>query len=149
MSDTIAILDALREQLGCYRTLARLAEAQHDHVQQNRTEELLDVLSRRQNVLDDLSRQEQTLSPAKKQWATFVSTLNDERRVEAEGMMAEARHLLEAITTSDRNDAMVLQQRKLNLGKQITQASAAKQVNRTIATSAYGTATGTSLNVKR
>jgi hypothetical protein len=52
--------------------------------------------------------------------------------------MAETRRLLEEITTSDRNDAMVLQQRKLNLGKQITQAKAARQVNRNYATAAYG-----------
>ena len=34
--------------------------------------------------------------------------------------------------------AIVLQQRKLNLGRQIKAASAAKQVNRTYATAAYG-----------
>ena len=47
---------------------------------------------------------------------------------------AETRRLLEEITTSDRNDAMVLQQRKLNLGKQITLAKSANQINRNYAT---------------
>ena len=37
-----------------------------------------------------------------------------------------------------RNDALVLQQRKLNLGRQINQASAARQVNRNYAAAAYG-----------
>ncbi|MDB5305421.1 MAG: hypothetical protein JWM97_2970, partial [Phycisphaerales bacterium] len=36
--------------------------------------------------------------------------------------------------------ALVLQQRKLNLGRQINQASAARQVNRNYAASAYGRA---------
>ena len=52
--------------------------------------------------------------------------------------MAEARRLLEQITTADRNDTMVLQQRKLNLGKQISAATTARQVNRTYAAAAYG-----------
>jgi len=143
------ILPALEEQLACYRRLARLAEAQHDHVQQNRTEELLDVLSRRQCVLDELTSLDPVISPVKKQWASFVAGLDDEVRVRAENLMNEARTLLEAITTSDRNDAMVLQQRKLNLGKQINQASSARQMNRNIATSAYGASRTTNLNVKR
>jgi hypothetical protein len=53
--------------------------------------------------------------------------------------MGETRRLLEEITAADRNDALILQQRKLNLGKQISQASAAKQVNRNYAAAAYGT----------
>ena len=57
-------------------------------------------------------------------------------------MLAETRKLLEQITLADRDDAMVLQQRKLNLGKQIGQAAAAKQVNRTYAAAAYGARQG-------
>ena len=60
-----------------------------------------------------------------------------ERR-RAETSLAETRRLLEEITAADRNDALVLQQRKLNLGRQINQASAAKQVNRNYAAAAYG-----------
>jgi hypothetical protein len=37
---------------------------------------------------------------------------------------------LQRITEADRDDAMVLQQRKLNLGKQIKAGAAAGQVNR-------------------
>jgi hypothetical protein len=59
----------------------------------------------------------------------------------AERLMAETRRLLEEITTADRNDALILQQRKLNLGKQISQATAARQVNRNYAVAAYGAKT--------
>ena len=44
-----------------------------------------------------------------------------------------------ASNTADRNDAMVLQQRKLTLGRQINQASAARTLNRNYAAAAYGT----------
>ena len=46
------VINALVEQVECYRQLARLAGQQHTHVQQGQTEQLLDVLRRRQEVLD-------------------------------------------------------------------------------------------------
>jgi hypothetical protein len=133
------IILALEQQVTCYRRLAKLAEAQHDHVQQSRMEALLDVLRNRQTVLDELTRLEQVIGPAKRRWQEFLGEIGSDQRGRAENFMGESRRLLEQITTADQHDALVLQQRKLNLGKQITQASAAKQINRTYAASAYGT----------
>ena len=42
---------ALDQQLACYRRLAKLAEVQLEFVQQNQTEQLLELLVRRQEVL--------------------------------------------------------------------------------------------------
>jgi hypothetical protein len=134
-----ATINALEEQVGCYRRLAKLAEIQHEHVQHSRTEELLDVLAKRQVVLDEIARLEGLVGPAKREWTDYVAGLDVDQRLRAENALAETRRLLEAITAADRNDALVLQQRKLNLGKQINQASAARQVNRNYAAAAYGT----------
>ena len=49
-------LQALEDQVGCYQRLAKLAELQHVHVQQEQTEALLDVLQSRQAVLDRHAR---------------------------------------------------------------------------------------------
>jgi len=133
------VIAALQEQVTCYQRLAKLAEQQHEHVQQSSTEALLDVLARRQEVLDQVSRLEQTIVVAKRRWGEYVGGLRSEQRAQAERLMGETRRLLEEITTSDRNDALILQQRKLNLGKQISQASAARQINRSYAAAAYGT----------
>ena len=130
---------ALEEQVGCYRRLAKLAEIQHEHVQHSRTEDLLDVLTKRQVVLDDIARLEGVVGPTKRGWTDYVAGLDVDQRLRAENALAETRRLLEVITAADRNDALVLQQRKLNLGKQINQASAARQVNRNYAAAAYGT----------
>lgn len=132
------VIAALQEQVTCYQRLAKLAEIQHEHVQQSSTEALLDVLARRQEVLDHVSRLEQTIVVAKRRWGEYVGGLRGDQRAQAERLMGETRRLLEEITASDRNDALILQQRKLNLGKQISQASAAKQVNRNYAAAAYG-----------
>ena len=131
-------ISALREQVDCYRRLAKLADLQHVHVQQSQTEQLLEVLAGRQEVLDQLTLFEQSVAPQRRRWAEFLGELTPDARGMAEALLAETRGLLEQITTADRNDALVLQQQKLNLGRQINQASAARQVNRTYAASAYG-----------
>ena len=129
---------ALEEQVGCYRRLAKLAEMQHEHVQQGQTEGLLEVLGRRQDVLDQIGRIEISLRTAKGRWSDYLREIGEESRTVAERLLAETRTLLEEITAADRNDALVLQSRKLNLGKAILQATAARRVNRNYATAAYG-----------
>lgn len=146
-NSTDAGLMALEEQVVLYRRLGKLAEQQHEHVQQGQTEELLAVLSARQQVLDLLSAQERTVAPLRRQWSEYIAQLAPGLRARAEEALAESRRLLEEITSADRNDAMVLQQRKLNLGREINQARAARQVNRTYATAAYGQKSA-SLDVK-
>src|SRR5688500_159915 len=133
-----SIILALEEQVACYRRLAKLAELQHVHVQQSQTEQLLEVLTSRQAVLDQVAGAERVIGPAKRRWTEFVAGLGAAPRAKAEELLAETRRLLEQITTSDRNDALVLQQRKMNLGRQINQATAARQVNRNYAAAAYG-----------
>jgi len=138
MVATDPIIDALHAQVACYERLAKLAALQHEHVQQGRTEQLLDVLRHRQDVLEQLGPLERVVAPAKRQWSQFVGSLPAADRSEAERLLAETRRLLEDITAADCNDVLVLQQRKLNLGRQINQASNARQVNRTYAAAAYG-----------
>jgi hypothetical protein len=134
------VILALSDQVACYRRLAKLAEAQHEHVQNSQTEQLLEVLRMRQTVLDQIAGHELLIAPTKQRWSQYLAALEPGARSRAEGLLAETRTLLEQITTADRNDTMVLQQRKLNLGRQINQAAAARQVNRNYAASAYGRA---------
>jgi len=135
------IMLALEEEVECYRRLSKLAALQHEHVQQRRTEALLEVLEKRQAVLDRIGTLEQGLSGAKKQWKKYVAGLDGLNRSRAEAMLVETRALLEQITMADRNDALVLQQQKLSLGRQIKQAAEARQVNRSYAAAAYGVRT--------
>jgi len=132
------VIAALVEQVECYRRLARLAAQQHINVQQGQTEQLLDVLRRRQEVLDQAAVHEATIAPAKRRWQEYTADLAAHLREKADALLAETRRLLEAITTADRNDAMVLQQRKLNLGRQIKMVTAARQINRKYSSAAYG-----------
>lgn len=131
-------LTALDAQVACYRELAKLADAQHRHVEQGRTDELLDVLQRRQAVLDRIAGHERAIAAAKRDWPAFAASLPAGEAADAGRLLAETRQLLERITAADRTDALILQQRKLDLGRKINVASAAKAVNRNYAAAAYG-----------
>ena len=133
------VLTALEAQVACYKRLAKLAEQQHQFVQQGQTEALLEVLARRQEVLDQVARLETTLSSIKKNWSGYLEGLGALQQAQAQELLAQTRQLLEQITLADRNDTLVLQQRKQSLGRQINQAQAAKTINRTYAVAAYGT----------
>lgn len=133
-----AILLALEEQVGCYQRLAKLAQIQHEHIRQGRMEQLLEVLRSRQQVLEQMTACEKVTAPAKRDWETFRGRLPAEMRSKAESLLAESRSLLEQITAADRDDALVLQQRKLNIGKELRQASSARQINRMYGIAAYG-----------
>jgi hypothetical protein len=143
------VIEALEQQLACYQRLARLAEAQRDHVQQGDAEALLGVLRRRQGVLDELARLESVVGPAKRQWTDFAASLPVDRRSHAESVVAESRSLLERITRSDQEDVMLLQQRKLNVGREMGQAAATRQVNRAYAAAAYGGKRSTRMDVSQ
>ncbi len=133
-----AIMTALREQVSCYERLAKLADQQREHVRDNRTEALLDVLGRRQIELDRIAGFERDIAPAKRRWTAYLAELPDGDRAAAGRMMDSTRRLLEHITNADREDAMMLQQRKLNLGRQIDATRSARQINRNYAAAAYG-----------
>ena len=104
---------------------------------------MLEVLSLRQELLNQIGSLETVLSRAKGRWTEYLQQIDETDRGKAEELLAEGKRLLEEIIAADRNDALVLQQRKLNLGKAIDQASAARKVNRTYASAAYGRAHST------
>jgi hypothetical protein len=132
------VLIALREQLECYVQLRKLAKTQHECIQDSRNEELLEVLGQRQGLLEQMARLEKVILPAKRNWLEFAEKLTTELRSEAEELVAETRRLLEEIAAADRDDTLVLQQRKFNAGKAIGQAVGARKFNASYAQAAYG-----------
>jgi hypothetical protein len=132
------VIIALQQQVVCYQKLAKLADLQHQYVQKGQTDDLLGVLQRRQEVLDQIAAFEQTVAPAKRGWNDYLAGLAMEDRLSAESLLAETRRLLEQITVADRNDTIVLQQRKLNLSQQINKRTVARNINKNYAAAAYG-----------
>jgi hypothetical protein len=142
-------LEALAQQLTCYQRLLKLSDLQRMHVQQNRTDELLTVLEARSQILTQIGHLETIVSPLKKDWAGQSLLMTPDVRENAKTMLAEARTLLLKITQADMDDVLVLQQRKLAIGKQIQQTGVAKRVNTRYAGNAYGQmSNGSKLNLK-
>jgi hypothetical protein len=142
-------LSPLTEQLACYRKLARLCELQRQHVQQGQTDELMAVLQERAAILSEITRLEEEVAPLKRNWTTASEQLSEEDRQAAQEMLAETKVLLMQITQADQDDVLLLQQRKLNVGKQIAATSTARVVNNRYAASAYGSNSGARLNVQK
>jgi hypothetical protein len=147
--ETDEVLPALRRQLDCYQRLAKLANIQHEHVQHSRTEELLAVLSQRQELLEEMTTLEKIITPAKRNWKEYADSLPCDLRAEAETLVGETRRLLEEIAAADRDDAIVLQQRKFHLGRGINQAAAARKFNGAYAKAAYGQSTKVGFDIQR
>lgn len=131
------ILADLAAQADWYAKLLKLAEIQHSLIEQERTDDLLVVLERRQKIVEQISLIEQRLRPVKQDWPAATAGFSDEDRVRVEAKFAEARGLLEEITRADQDDAMLLTQRKISVGQQLRQANAGQQINRRYAASAY------------
>ncbi len=89
-------------------------------------------------MLELIAIHEQTIVPAKRDWQQYSSGLSPDQREIADSLLEKTRQLLEQITTADREDALVLQQRKFNVGRGINQAVAARKFNMNYAAAAYG-----------
>ena len=139
----------LSAQLDCYRRLAKLSELQSGYVRQNQTDELLDVLQQRSGLLTEIARLEETVGPLRKEWANVSPGLDEATRERLQAMLSETRTLLHQITSADQDDVLLLQQRKLNVGKQIQATQTARKVNTRYAAAAYGTNNGSKLNVQK
>ncbi|MDB5325711.1 MAG: hypothetical protein JWM57_1280 [Phycisphaerales bacterium] len=143
------IIVSLESQLACYRRLQKLSDLQRAYVRENQTDELIEVLQTRSALLIDIARLEDDVAPLKRSWADTSLALSPVLRTAAAAMLAETRTLLQQITQADQDDVLLLQQRQLNVGKQIQQHRVAKQVNTRYAASAYTQTSGSRLNVKQ
>lgn len=132
------MLETLARQVDLYRRLARLAERQHDLVGQDRTDDLLDLLRQRQTLLSELSAMDSAAAPLATRWNEMRAGMPAEAAAHAEALLREIRSLLRQITECDARDSLVLQQRKLDVGRELRETSSARDVNRRYAASAYG-----------
>jgi hypothetical protein len=131
------VIAALEEQVGCYRRLAELADLQQQCVGQGRTEELLAILRIRDAEVERLTKVGHVVGPAKRRWRDYAAGLDAATRARAEGLLAEARRLLERITAADRADVLAIQRQKLNAGRPASRWPEAHPTSRHHATAAY------------
>ena len=129
-------ITSLEQQVECYHLLVKLSERQRMYIEQNQTDALVGVLEDRLKLMGEINRLEVSAGPFKKGWNELQGGLDVETRGRAEGLVMQTRELLGRITQADQDDVLILQQRKLNVGRQLQQAAGARAVNRTYAAAA-------------
>jgi predicted transcriptional regulator len=142
-------VEALTSQVALYRKLQKFCEKQRQFVQQNRIDEFVAILEARGEILQEIARLEHEVTPLKRDWPQQAAAMDDATRAAAADMLAETKLLLEQITQADQDDVLLLQQRKLNVGKQIAATQTARKVNTRYAAAAYGNASGSKLNLQK
>lgn len=142
-------ISALCKELECYRRLLKLSDRQRDVIHQNQTDELMAILEHRSAILSELSSLQAEVAPLRRNWAELSSKMEEEVRQNVQSMLAETRLLLEQITAADQDDVMILQQRKLNVGKQLHATTNARVINRKFAAAAYGNSGQSKLNIQQ
>ena len=147
--DVSAVLDDCHAQIDWYAKLLKLAQLQHALVEQERTDDLLVVLDRRSKIVEQLALIESRLRPVKSEWHAIAQAIDAESRLTIEAKFAAARDLLAQITRSDQDDALLLQQRKLAVGRQLQRTAVTKQVNRGYAANAYNASVGGRMDVSQ
>lgn len=147
--DATTILDDCCAQVDWYGKLLKLAQLQHALVEQERTDDLLVVLDRRQRIVEQLTLIEGRLRPVKLEWHAIAQTIDSPSRTAIEEKFAAARDLLAEITRSDQDDALLLQQRKIAVGQQLKRTNVGQQINRGYAANAYGAGVGNRMDVSR
>jgi hypothetical protein len=148
--DATQVIADLSAQIDWYGKLLRLAELQHTLVEQERTDDLLVVLEKRQRIVEAVTAIEARLRPVKLGWHDQAPSLAAPERAQIEERFTQVRALLEQITRADQDDALLLQQRKINVGQQLRRTGSAQQVNRGYAAAnAYGSAVGGRMDVSR
>ncbi len=120
----------LRQQLDCLVSLGKLAELQRDHIEKDRTEDLLQLLLHRQGVVEELARLEDVIGPVRRKWQEVAGGYPAEQREWVEGAFADAKRRLGQINDSDKHDTFMLQQRKHQVNGQLGQMGQSRRVTR-------------------
>lgn len=135
-------------QIDLYGKLLRLCELQHTLIAQERTDDLMVVLEKRQAIVDALGAIEARLKPVKQDWHSVALTIDTPVRSDLEAKFAMSRDLLMQITQADQDDALVLQQRKISVGQQLRQTTSGRVMNQRYGAAAYVTS-GARMDVSR
>jgi hypothetical protein len=129
MPDSAQTARAVAAQLGHYRKLRALARLQRQAVRDGDERKLLAVLADRQEVVDAALALEPDLAAAKRAVPNVPKPIADGLR--------EIRDLLAAITEGDQQDALLMQQRKAGIGRELRKNIKVGGATRAYAAAAY------------
>ena len=107
-------------QRDLYRQLDQLSRTQSQFISQDRTEELLGVLGRRQQLIDELGRLNEQMAPFVAQWNELSESLPKRERALLRESFDEVSLLVVGIGQRDDADRRALESRKAQIGGEIS-----------------------------
>ena len=123
----------LDEQCRLYEQLDEVSQHQSECVETGETEQLLDVLARRQGVVEQVTEVNGLLEPFVSRWDSLADALDESQRDSLRGKLARLDELVDRITKRDESDRQKLEAQKGKVAEEL--GSAVRQKN---AAAAYG-----------
>lgn len=109
----------LDRQLGLYARLDELSKSQTVHIENDETDELLAVLSRRQSVIEDITKVNEELGPFRDRWGVLSKSLDDRERGELRERLEALETLVDSISQRDEADRRTLESRRRRVGSEM------------------------------
>jgi hypothetical protein len=102
----------LRRQQDLFTKLDVLSAQQAALIQQEQTDQLLDVLARRQIIVDEIGRLSAEIEPWRARWTQFIAALPDADRQRVREQVDAIAILAQRIAARDESDRKLMEQRK-------------------------------------
>ncbi|MCG3122727.1 MAG: hypothetical protein GIKADHBN_01128 [Phycisphaerales bacterium] len=99
-----AVVRLLVAQRELYEELDALSQKQGELISEHRTDELLELLGRRQVLLERVQAVTDTLAPVRARWPQFLATLDPAQRHGVGQVVDAITQLIESITRRDQAD---------------------------------------------
>jgi len=136
--DPATLLDLLEQQRDLYARLSELSDQQSELISSGQTDELLNVLSKRQQLVEQLTQINSRLSPYRDHWSEVAERLPAGDRDRLRRLLDEVQQLLQRILDRDEQDRVELQSARERVGQQLQKTSRAGTARK-----AYGHASAT------
>ena len=120
-------MDLLKRQLGLFKQLEQLTDAQRQAIEFDDTRPLLGLLSRRQKLTSALTQLSAELAPYRRRWADTKETLAPTERDALDELLEEARERLRRILDHDEADGRLLAARKSRMVESMGELDTARR----------------------
>jgi uncharacterized protein YukE len=119
------LLELLQQQRDLYHELYQLSEQQSRLIEAGQTEELLALLSKRQELVERLAELNSRLSPYRDHWRSLAEQLPPDEQQRLRRLLDEVQSLLQAIIEQDDSDREHLQSARREVSNELQQTTKA------------------------
>lgn len=117
--DAAIVLTTLERQRALYGSLDELSSTQGTLIDEDRTDELLSLLARREQVVGELDALSTRLAPLRGRWDAIVGGMAPPERDRVRRLVAEMTALAAAVASRDEADRARMSDRRDQIGREL------------------------------